>query len=478
MKESLKFENSHSLSAATESEMDRYETQISDYIDRLNYEDLTKEAVETAKERYVDSFAAALAAYDSAPVEAMRKLALQSYSETGATLLGSRHKAPVDYATVYLGTMIRALDWNDTYLNREPAHPSDNLATCLAVAEAEGRNGKDLILAAVIAYELHCRLCDAAALRKKGWDHVTYGSISSAAAAAKLMGFNPRQIRDALAISITTGSYLRQTRIGAISMWKAAAFAQAAQNAVRAALYVKNGFTGPKEIFCGQHGFINQITLGEFDLAERFGGKEDQRFKIAETYIKFFPAEYHSQSAIWAALDLRRRIEENHIQNIEHIHVETSFHSYEIIGKEPAKWNPETRETADHSLPYIVAAALLDGEITLKQFDESHLQNQALHELIQKVTVSQTKEYTNMYGKSFPNKLIITMKNGAVHEKEVLDPKGHPNNPLSRKELEEKFRNSASSLLSRSQQEGVLEMLWNLEELHDIGNLMKLFEVK
>ncbi len=458
--------------------MDQYEARITDYVYGLSFADLTPPAIQETKARLLDSFATALAAYYSPAVEAIRKFALESRSERGSTVLGTSHKATVYDAAFYLGTMIRALDWNDTYLNKEPAHPSDNIPACLNVAEAEGKSGKDLLLAMVIAYELHCRLCDAAAIRKKGWDHVTYGSVSSAAPAAKLMGFSRDQIRDALSIAITTGNYLRQTRIGTISKWKAAAFAQACQNAVRAALYVKHGMTGPSDIFEGEHGLIQQITLGEFDLAPKFGGQDGTPFKVVDTYIKYFPAEYHSQSAIWAALDIRDRMGTDGLSNIKKIHVETSFHSYEIIGKEKAKWHPETKETADHSLPYIVAVVLMDGKVTLEQFDAAHLKNTQLRELVQKVTVAEKKEYTELYGKSFPNKITVSMNDGKVYEKEVLDPKGHPNNPLTLEELETKFRGAAEPLLKKEQQDRIMDTISNLEQLKDIGSLMKLFEVK
>ena len=458
--------------------MDKVEAQITDYVYGLSFKDLPPQVIQVTKARLLDSFATALAAYHSPPGEAVRKFVLGATAERGSTILGTSHKAPVYDAAFYLGTLIRALDWNDTYLNKEPAHPSDNIPACLNVAEAEGRSGQDLILAIVIAYELHCRLCDAAGIRKKGWDHVTYGSVSSVAGAAKLMGFSKDQIRDALGIAVTTGNYLRQTRIGTISKWKAAAFAQACQNAIRCALYVKNGMDGPSDIFEGQHGLINQITLGEFELARCFGGEEGEPFKIEETYIKYFPAEYHAQSAIWAALEIRKEMGAENILNIEKIQVETSFHSYEIIGKEPAKWHPTTKETADHSLPYIVAVALMDGELTLKQFDADHLADSQLQDLVQKVTVAEKKDYTDLYGKSFPNTVRVALEGGPVYEKEVLDPKGHPNNPLTAGELEAKFRAAAEPLLKKEQQDRVLETLEALEQLQDIGHLMRLFEVK
>lgn len=458
--------------------MDTIEARITEYVHGLSFEDLPAKDIRETKARLLDSFAVALAAYHSPAVDAVRKFVLAAPTKQGSTVLGTSQKVPVYDAAFYLGTMIRALDWNDTYLNKEPAHPSDNIPACLNVAEAEGRSGKDLLLAIVIAYELHCRLCDAAGIRKKGWDHVTYGSISSAVGAAKLMGFSRDQIRDALSIAVTTGNYLRQTRIGTISKWKAAAFAQACQNAVRSALYVKFGMDGPHDIFEGQHGLINQITLGEFDFAPRLGGTGGEPFKIRQTYIKYFPAEYHSQSAIWAALQIRREMGEVDISEIEAIRVHTSFHSYEIIGKEPAKWRPTTKETADHSLPYIVAVTLMDGALTLDQFDDSHLKDPRLHDLVQKVAVEEKKEYTDLYGQSFPNKVRVTMKSGQVYEKEVLDPKGHPNHPMTEDELEIKFRAAADPLFKKERQDQIIETTWNLEQLKDIESLMRLFVVK
>ncbi|GJL77850.1 MAG: propanediol utilization protein [Nitrospinaceae bacterium] len=454
--------------------MDKFESQIVDYVAGLEYKDLTRKAIEAAKERLLDSLAVAYASYPTEPVTAMRNFAIASSSPHGATVLGTSHKAPVDHAAVYLGTMIRALDWNDTYLNREPAHPSDNISATLTVAESENKSGQDFILSTILAYELHCRLCDAAGIRKKGWDHVTYGSISSAGAAAKLMGFTKNQIRDALAIAMTTGNFLRQTRVGTISKWKAAAFAQAAQNAIQACLYVKYGFTGPSDIFEGQHGFINQIIQGEFDLAPSFGGQENSEFKMVDTYIKYFPAEYHAQSAVWAALDLRKQLGEENLQKISTIHVETSFHSYEIIGKEADKWAPKTKETADHSLPYIVAVALMDGEISLEQFDKSHLENPKLLELVNKVTVSEKKEYTEIYGKSFPNKVRVRLVDATEYVSEVKDPRGHPNRPLSREELENKFRSSTAPFLNQDQQDKMIAAIWHLDELRNIEELMQM----
>jgi 2-methylcitrate dehydratase len=452
--------------------MDRYESQIVDYISGFRYDLLTESAAEAAKARALDSFACAVAACHESPVEAMRRIALQASSPCGATVFGTEHLAPVYDAAMVWGTAIRAYDWNDTYLSREPAHPSDNFGAALAVAEAENKSGRDLIAAICLAYELQCRLCDAAAIRNKGWDHVTYGSISGTAAAAMLMGLNPEQTRHALGIAVTTGNYLRQTRIGTLSSWKAAAFAKAARNAIEAAMYARNGLSGPSDIIEGRHGLIRQITGGEFDLASRFGGQGGEEYKIVNTYIKYFPAEYHSQSAIWAAMDLRARIGPDGWRHIESILVETSHHSYEIIGMEKDKWRPTTRETADHSLPYITAAALMDGEITLNQFDRAHLRDEALLGLTDKVECREKKEYTELYGISYPNKVTIRMSDGEILEKEIRDPKGHPLNPLDRGQIENKLRMNAGRLLDAERQDRLIHLIWNLESMENLKPLM------
>ena len=457
--------------------MDKYEDQITSYVSNLKYEDLTDAAVYSTKERVLDSFATAMAAYTKIPCQAMRNIALAASSEKGATVFGSKHVSTVYDAAITLGTMIRAHDWNDTYLAKEPAHPSDNISSSFAVTEYEGKTGKDLILGIVLGYEMQCRLCDAAAIRKKGWDHVTYASVSCTSLASKLMGLSKTQIRDALGIAITTGNYLRQTRIGNISTWKAAAFAKAAKNGIEAALYVKHGFTGPYDIITGQHGLINQITKGEFDLAENLGGQGGEEFKIVSTYIKYFPAEYHSQSAIWAALDVREQMGGRSINEIESILIETSFHSYEIIGMEPAKWHPKTKETADHSLPYITAVALMDGDITLAQYDQAHLDNKELIDLVQKVKCVEKKEYTDIYGTSFPNKVTVKMKDETVYENECMDPKGHPLNPLSKEQIETKFRKACNGLLPKDRQDKIIEIVWDLENLKNIKELLDLFEM-
>src|SRR4051812_20992522 len=301
--------------------------RLADYACGLRITDLPAAVVHEVKRRFIDSFATAVGAMDADAYAIARKCALRVQGNPGATLVGGG-KSSGEWATFVNGLLIRYLDYNDTYLSLEPAHPSDNLAAVLAVGEMVGANGQDLITAAVLAYEVQCRLCDAASLRKHGFDHVTYGAISSALAACKLLRLDPVRTTHAVGLAGVCNVALRQTRSGELSMWKGCAFANAARNAVFAALIAAEGLTGPAPIFEGDLGFMRLVTREPFTLPPLGGG--GQPFMITETYIKFWPAEYHSQSAIDAALQLRKEIGD--VSKIAALDIHTFDACYDIIG--------------------------------------------------------------------------------------------------------------------------------------------------
>ena len=233
--------------------------------------------------------------------------------------------------------MVRYLDYNDTYLSLGPAHPSDNISAAVAVTQQTGKTGKDLILATVIGYEIQCRLCDAASLRAGGWDHVTYGALSTALLAGKLWDLSEDQMEHALGLAGVCNITTRQTRTGQISDWKACAFSNAARNGVFAADLARRGLTGLNEIFEGPKGLMKQLNIpGVRDLV--LG--RDGDFMIDKTYIKYWPAEYHSQSAIDACLQLRPKLSGRRIQSID---IQSFEAAVSIIGSEPEKLRPTSR---------------------------------------------------------------------------------------------------------------------------------------
>jgi 2-methylcitrate dehydratase len=442
--------------------------RLAEYACRLRYEELPAAVVHEAKRRFIDSLATAVGAMDADAFAIAKRCALRVQSQPGATLLGGGGSS-VEWATFVNGLLIRYLDYNDTYLSLEPAHPSDNLAAVLAVGEMAGVGGPELIAAAVLAYEIQCRLCDGASLRKHGIDHVTYGAISSAVAAAKLLKLNAVQTTHAIGLAGVANIALRQTRAGELSMWKGCAFANAARNGVFAALLAAEGLTGPAPIFEGDVGLMRLIT-GPFELAPL--GGDGRPFMITGTYIKFWPAEYHSQSAIDAALQLRSEV--GNMGNVAAIDIHTFDAAVDIIGKDPEKWRPQTRETADHSLPYCTAVALADGVVTDAQFAPKRFTDGALLELVAKVKVHRDAALSARYPRGIPNRVTITLKDGRQLVREVEFPRGHAGNPMTDAEVEKKFRTLVVPRYGAEGADRILQVCWELEKVKQVEELVGL----
>jgi 2-methylcitrate dehydratase len=411
-----------------------------------------------ARRRLVDALACAVGALDEPAPSIARKVAGKYQCSPSVDLIGSGHSVP-DWAAFANGVHIRYLDCNDTYLSLEPAHPSDNWAAVMAAGQAAGADGKAWITAAAVAYEVQCRLCDAASIRARGWDHTTYGSISATLAAAKLLGLTHEQTVHALGIAGTTGTALRLTRAGELSMWKGCAFAFASRNAVFAAMLAGEGMTGPAPLFEGEMGFFQQVS-GRFSLPQ-LGGPTAADWMLPKTSIKFVPAEYHSQSAIAAAFELRPQIEDP--ARIRSIAIATFRVAVEIIGKDPEKWRPKTRETADHSLPYCTAVALVDGKITAEQFAQERLSDPALLDLVSRTTVVEDPQLTAGYPAGIPNRVTVTLDDKTKLVSECAYPPGHDKNPLSDAQLAEKFHGLVDPILGRDRGDQIWQKVSQLD---------------
>src|SRR3989440_5633851 len=244
--------------------------QLANFAVTLRYEDLSDAVVHEVERRVLDSLGCAIGAWKEEPCAIARQVASDFSAKRGSTILGTTHKAPPDWAAFANGCCIRYFDYNDTYLSKEPAHPSDNISAALAIAESIGADGRELITAIALAYEVQCRFCDAASIRARGWDHVTYGAFSTALACAKLMKLNPQKTRHAVNIAGVAGAAMRQSRAGELSHWKGVAFADAARRGVYSALLARAGMTGPAPIFEGQMGFEKELGVSLGNVGEKF----------------------------------------------------------------------------------------------------------------------------------------------------------------------------------------------------------------
>lgn len=444
--------------------------RIAEWVSGFSFKDIGSEELLEFKKRFIDTMAVALGAYWEEPVVIARWVAESTAgSRLPATVWGSGVRVAFDHAAFANGCAVRYLDFNDTYLSKEALHPSDMIPALVAAAEVVDADGRKLLEGMAVAYEVAARLADAYSVRGKGWDHVTYIAIATAAGVSKVLDLDVGRVEHAVNIATTIAPALRQTRAGEISMWKACAASNAARDGLLAAILASRGMTGPSPVFEGKFGFFKVALGGDtFDLT--FGG----RLKVMETSIKYWPVEYHSMSAVEAALKIREKTGPIKPEDVEEVDVKTFTVSYRIIVEDPEKWDPKTRETADHSLPYIVAVALLDGRVWLESFKPERFLAEDVRRVMKKMKIEVEPGYDRIYPEGIGNRIKVKLRDGRVYEEESIHPPGHYKNPLTREQVEDKFWRLVEGIVDRGRASRFLEEAWRLEDVRDIGRLVRL----
>lgn len=450
---------------------------IARYVGSVRYSDLDKRTVDNAKRLIADTIGCGIGAFGELPVQIAMDTVRHMKGARAATILGTGIKVEPQMAAFVNGTMTRYFDYNDTYDAKEFSHPSDNIMPILAVSQAEGRSGKDALLGCIIAYEIQARLADAANLWKRGWDHVIYGLVSVSAAASRMMGLPDEKTEQAINIALNSHIVMRQLRAGELSMWKGVAFSNVARNAIFAAELARNGMTGPSPVFEGEMGLFKQVT-GQFRLDTRNFGKGGG-FRINRDLIKYFPAETRAQAAIFAALKLRKEI--SSVNQIGKVEIGAGEATVKVIGSGREKWNPMTKETADHSMPYIVAAALMDGKIDTATFMPRRFRDRKILEFMRRIVVREVPRYTAMFNRGGTVNAAavgLQLRDGRFLQKEIIYPKGHWKNPMSDEEVKSKFRRLAGRYMDADRIEKALGMLWRLEQIEDVGRLFSVMRFR
>jgi 2-methylcitrate dehydratase len=334
--------------------------------------------------------------------------------------------------------------------------------------------GKEVITASVLSYEVFCRFCDQLpTLRPRGFDHTTVGVISSVMGASKILGLSQKQMVEAINLAIAPNISLSQTRVGEVSMWKGCAFADAARKAVFASLLAKEGMTGPSPIFEGRYGFFEAVTGVPFQL-EAFGGNGNP-FRLMDVKIKRYPCGQHAQTAIDAVIKLRSKI--SNVNEIAEINIGTFTDGKVIMAGDAEKWRPQTRESADHSSPYVVAVALMYGTLEVMHFADEYLHNPDLLDLMQKIKVEESAECNKLWPGASANRVEIITKSGEKISELVKYHRGHYKNPQTEEEIEQKFHSLTGELLTLDQRKGLLSLLWNFEQVDDVSEIMALLEI-
>jgi len=430
----------------------------------LRYEDLSDDVIHASKLRVIDYVGCGLGGYDSTPSRIARLTAKRVDVPEGSRVIGTTWRTLPELATFANGVAARYLDGNDNFPSG--GHPSDTISALMAVTEFSRKDGKSLILGVALAYEIYYCMFQSLRLRDKGYDYVLYTAAASAAGASKLMGLDEARTSHAVSLALTGNLALGVTRRGQLSMWKGCAGGNAARNGVFAALLAAEGLTGPEKPFEGSHGLWELVNEHEMaPLAESCA-----ELKVLQASTKNFLTEYHSQLPVELALQLYKEVA---AEDIESIKINTYWFTFSEIGNEPEKWHPTTRETADHSLPFIIAAVLLDGQFSDAIFSDERLRDQRIHDLADKISVFEDQEFSKRAPKELPCRIEIVMRDGSVKAAEGNYPLGHSKRPMTDRQIEEKFIGLAERSLSSAR---VAQALSHLNKLESQSSFDQLYD--
>jgi 2-methylcitrate dehydratase len=445
--------------------------RLAAYVHGLRYEDIDSATIERVKTHVIDTIGCGIGAFDERPVGICREVAL--VVSGNATIIGTDRRTTADLASFANGAAFRYFDFNDTYTGPFAVHPSDHIAPCLAVAEAERASAHDLITAIVVAYEVNCRLVDALDITKRGWDPPVMSLPAVALAAGKLMKLDPGQLAQAVGLAINDHIPMAQTRVQTLSDWKGFADAEAARNAVFAAHLARGGLTGPAPIFEGQSGFFKQVS-GQADIDPDTFGRPGVPFRILRCAIKPYPAVIYTQTAIVAGMEVAKEIAKagGSLDRITAIEIATTSRGYQRTGSEPEKWSPKTRETADHSLPYVTARAMFDGDITNASFTPDKFTDPRMLAFMQKIKVSEDPVLSARTGGAVPTRVTAILADGNRISREVDYAPGFAEQPMSRAQVERKFRGNVGKRWSPERTDAILGALWALDQMDDLSVLL------
>jgi 2-methylcitrate dehydratase len=442
------------------------------YATNLKYEDLPPEVARTAKRIVLDTLGCAIGGYAAGPSQIAIKLASAVSAMPGATILCRGIKTSPDLAVFANGVMIRYLDFNDGYIGLGGGHPSDTIAALMTPCELSGRSGRDLITATVLAYEVFCKVLDVLDTDGLGIDHSTVIGLAAVVGVGRLMGLTEQQLVQAIGIHVGGNTAINQGRSGALSNWKTYASAEACRKAIFAVQLAQAGMTGPSQVFEGHDGFFNVISRKPFKLPKLGGGEP---FGIMHAFTKRFALGQYAQTVAEAAVEARQFFKDP--GEIEEVNIRVSHTAIKVMADSPDKWRPQTHETADHSMPYAAAVALMYGTVDDHYYEDPYLHDQRLLDLVSRVKCIPSEEADQHQKEYNLCDLEIVLKSGQRKSVRVDYHRGHWKNPMTDAEMEEKFRLLARRQLPTERVDNLVRQLWALEEMPKAGALVEMTQV-
>ncbi len=444
--------------------------QLAEFTAGVRYEDLSPDAVYQVKRFLWDSFGCAYGGLDTRDATIMREYLRDLGGPAESSVIGTGERGPALHTSLVNALLIRALDYNDIYWNQDPSHPSDIIPAALSMAEAHGGNGRDVILGIALAYEFEMRFCQAAlpGIRERKWHHASLTAFVSPLVAGKMLGLNAEQLVHAMGISASHSMTLGCVTAGKLTMMKNTVDPLATQSGVQAALLAAKGYHGPAHVVDGKEG-LTQCLGPDWDL-DRLTENLGKDWQILKCGMKAFPTEALTHAPISGVLDL---VLEHNLtpENIEQIDIDTLSRAADILS-DPSKYNPTTRETADHSLPYCVAAAVVFRHVTPAVFDERHLFDPRLRAVLPKIKVRAEPEFEKQFPRIQPCKVTISTTDRRKVSKRLDWPKGDPRSPMTDEELDVKVRSLTEGKLSPKAHARLRETIFNLEKVSRAADLM------
>ncbi len=434
------------------------------------YEDLPAEVVTEVKRYLMDSVGCALGGAQQHDVHLARKVLSEIAGAGPATVMVTGEKWDPVSASLLNALMIRVMDYNDIYWKQDPSHPSDLIPAAMATAERAGLSARDLILGIALAYEFEQRLCEVSfpGVRELGWHHATLTAVASPIAAGRMLGLDAEQIQHAIGISASRHCTTGSVTAGKLTMMKNTVDPMATQSGVLAALMAEQGYTGPEHVLDGKEGFSHVFdSEWKFDiLTEGLG----ETWRILQCGMKFFPTEALTHAPISATLDL---VNEHDLapDNVETVTIYSLARAADILA-DPSKYDPRTKETADHSLPYVIAAAVAERQVTPIQFTDAKIMDPVIRAQLDKVKVIADPEIEAVFPELQRVRVVIRTTDGREVEKQLDYPKGDPRNPLTDAEIAGKFAALAEGIASPDDVVRIRAAIECAEEFDDVRELM------
>jgi 2-methylcitrate dehydratase len=408
---------------------------LAKYAARASFADLSAQSRKQLPVHILDSIGCCIAALGAGPVEACRAQVADFGSDGPCALIGGGKANPI-YAAFWHTALVRYVDFMDNFLAAtETCHTADNFGVALTVTDYVGGSGRDLMLAVALSYTVQSRFVDHANFMTRGFDHTTQLAFSLNAAAGRLLGMSERQIANAIAMAAVSDASFAVVRAKPLSQWKGLASAQSALEAMNTLFLARRGVEGPLQVIEGANGIDNLLHMQVRIDWDKVGYEG-----VLESTIKKYNAMIHTQSAVHCMVELvkQNKVDPTKVVSIE---AEVTRITYDFAGGGLYGVDKvvQTKEQADHNLPYLLAVAMLDGDVMPAQFEPDRIIRADVQQLLKKVSVRPDHEFTELYPAKMPAKITVRLQDGTVIEHEVQDFPGMPSDPFTWEDSVEKF---------------------------------------